>query len=61
MNIPNTMMMNATTRFGSIRSEAACGGIMVGDAVVAFAMVCSVQSREGGALPLPVLTGRGLG
>src|SRR6185437_5394493 len=43
MNIPNTMMTNATTRFGSIRSETSGVGIMAGDAVVAFAMVCSVQ------------------
>src|ERR1700739_833458 len=37
MNIPNTMMTNATTRFGSIRSETT-GTSAAGLAVVAFAM-----------------------
>src|SRR6202048_2092322 len=42
MNIPNTMMRNANSRFGGIRSEAAAAGfIMPGEAVVASAMICS--------------------
>src|SRR5205823_91797 len=39
MNIPNTMMRNANSRFGGIRSaSAAVGFIIPGGAVVAFAM-----------------------
>jgi hypothetical protein len=38
MNIPNTMMMKANSRFGAMRSEAGFA-IMAGEAVVAFAMV----------------------
>jgi hypothetical protein len=38
MNIPNTMMMKAISRFGAMRSEAAAA-IIAGEAVVAFAMV----------------------
>src|SRR6516165_5954396 len=38
MNMPNTMMMNANSRFGTIRSDGACVPIMAGVAVVAFAM-----------------------
>ncbi|MGY3651531.1 hypothetical protein ACVWW2_006822 [Bradyrhizobium sp. LM4.3] len=37
MNIPNTMMMKANSRFGAMRSEAG-SAIMAGEAVVAFAM-----------------------
>ena len=36
MNIPNTMIRNATSRRGSMRS--ACAAIIDGFAVVAFAM-----------------------
>ncbi|WP_283817673.1 hypothetical protein [Bradyrhizobium liaoningense] len=38
MNIPNTMMMNAASRFGAMRSSAGFAN-MAGDAVVAFAIV----------------------
>src|SRR4249919_210299 len=38
MNIPNTMMMKANSRFCAMRSEAGFA-IMAGEAVVAFAMV----------------------
>src|ERR1019366_1980004 len=44
MNIPNTMMRNANSRRGAIRSEgAAAAFIIVGGAVVAFAILCSGQ------------------
>src|SRR5580704_12350676 len=44
MNIPNTMMMNATTRLGSIRSESTgAAPVIAGLAVVALAMAVSVQ------------------
>src|ERR1700712_3473196 len=40
MNIPNTMMRNANSRRGGIRSEVCAGGfIMPGGAVVASAMI----------------------
>src|ERR1700751_1474484 len=42
MNIPNTMMTKATTRRGSIRSEAAGALIIAGVAVVASAIGVSV-------------------
>ncbi|BAL74913.1 hypothetical protein S23_16960 [Bradyrhizobium cosmicum] len=38
MNIPNTMMMKANSRFGAMRSEAGFA-IMSGEAVVAVAIV----------------------
>ena len=42
MNIPNTMIRNANSRFGAIRSDGgATGLITAGVAVVAFAMFCS--------------------
>ncbi len=42
MNIPNTMMRNANSRRGGMRSAAwACAFIMPGGAVVASAMICS--------------------
>src|SRR4051812_9240067 len=42
MNIPNTMMRNANSRRGGIRSVAgAIGFIIPGGAVVASAMICS--------------------
>src|ERR1700710_1672239 len=44
MNIPNTMMRNAISRLGGMRSEAA-GFIIDGGAVVASAMKCSDQKR----------------
>src|SRR5215813_12937667 len=41
MNMPNTMIRNATSRRGAMRSSAAGAPIMAGGAVVAFAMVVS--------------------
>ena len=43
MNIPNTMMRNANSRRGGMRSDAAAAVIMEGGAVVASAMICSAQ------------------
>src|ERR1700682_1567977 len=43
MNIPNTMMRNANSRRGSMRSDAA-GLIIDGGAVVASAIKCSGQT-----------------
>src|SRR6202795_1733905 len=43
MNIPNTMMRNATSRRGEMRSAGVAAFIMVGGAVVAFAILCSGQ------------------
>src|ERR1700692_811934 len=44
MNIPNTMMRNATSRRGATRSDGAVVAfIMLAGALVAFAMICSVQ------------------
>src|ERR1700687_3164348 len=40
MNIPNTMMRNATSRRGAMRSDAAAAVIMAGGAVVA-STICS--------------------
>src|SRR5271169_306229 len=53
MNMPNTMMRNATSRRGAIRSDgAALAAIIPGEAVVAFAMMCSVHDIiEPGAPP----------
>src|SRR5215468_255302 len=45
MNMPNTMIRNATRRRGAMRSSAAGAPIMAGGAVVAFAMVVSTQRR----------------
>src|SRR4029077_7289800 len=45
MNMPNTMIRNATSRRGAMRSSAAGVPIMAGGAVVAFAMVVSGQRR----------------
>ncbi len=42
MNIPNTMMRNANSRRGGMRSAAAF--IMEGDAVVASAMINSERA-----------------
>src|ERR1700754_1561745 len=45
MNIPNTMMRNATSRRGAMRSDGAeAAAIIVGGAVVASAMVCSLRT-----------------
>ena len=44
MNIPNTMMRNANSRRGGIRSDA--GFIMEGDAVVASAMINSERAPD---------------
>src|SRR5579871_1209662 len=52
MNIPNTMIRNATTRRGATRSEASGALIIVGVAVVASAMVCSTRLRQMSS-PLP--------
>src|ERR1700744_2011994 len=47
MNIPNTMMMKATTRRGSIRSESTgAAPIIAGLAVVALAMSDPAQRHE---------------
>src|SRR6266478_9500418 len=44
MNIPNTMMRNANSRRGSMRSEGAAAAFIIeGGAVVASAMICSGQ------------------
>src|SRR3984885_8616923 len=45
MNIPNTMIRNATSRRGAMRSDGAAAAsiIIVGVAVVASAMMCSGQ------------------
>src|SRR5229473_5373281 len=43
MNIPNTMMRNANSRRGAMCSEGAAAFIIVGGAVVAFAILCSGQ------------------
>src|ERR1700733_8118714 len=47
MNMPNTMMRNATSRRGTMRSDGAeAAAIIVGGAVVASAMVCSGQDMR---------------
>src|SRR5712672_3311454 len=46
MNIPNTMMRNANSRRGGIRSDAAAGFIIAGGAVVASAMICSQHRHQ---------------
>ena len=44
MNIPNTMMRNANSRRGGIRSDGTAAALSVeGGAVAASAMVCSSQ------------------
>jgi hypothetical protein len=44
MNIPNTMMRNANTRRGAMRSDGAVAAfIIVGEAEVASAIICSGQ------------------
>src|SRR5882757_8947189 len=44
MNIPNTMMRNATSRRGSMRSGGAVAApVIIGAAVVASAIICSGQ------------------
>src|ERR1700694_4057008 len=47
MNIPNTMMRNATSRRGSMRSAAASAAIIAGGAVVALAIICSGHHASG--------------
>src|SRR6478736_9475904 len=49
MNIPNTMMRNATSRRGAMRSEAAAAFIKIGGPVAASAMICSGQNSHTGA------------
>src|SRR6266581_6520723 len=47
MNMPNTMMRNATSRRGAMRSDGAAAALIIaGGAVVAFAMVGSVHAHE---------------
>src|ERR1700724_2768235 len=49
MNIPNTMMRNANSRRGSMRSDGAAGAlIMAGGAVVASAILFSAQGKRTG-------------
>ena len=48
MNIPNTMMRNANSRRGGMRSSAAA--FIEGEAVVASAMICSEQAPDRGPL-----------
>src|SRR6202790_4585462 len=49
MNIPNTMIRNANSRFGAIRSEGgAAAVIMSGGAVVASAIICSAHNGSTG-------------
>src|ERR1700709_114296 len=44
MNIPNTMMRNANSRRGAMRSDGGAAAFIIeGGAVVASAMVCSAQ------------------
>ena len=44
MNIPNTMMRNAISRRGGMRSSGTAGALIIeGGAVVASAMICSGQ------------------
>src|ERR1700737_1303111 len=44
MNIPNTMMRNANSRRGAMRSEATAAALIIlGGAVVASAIICSGQ------------------
>src|SRR6266851_462070 len=50
MNIPNTMMRNANSRRGAMRSDgAAAAFIMEGGAVVASAIICSGQDMQSGS------------
>src|SRR5882672_7227812 len=53
MNIPNTMMRNATSRRGGIRSDGTAAALSIeGGAVVASAMICSGQDgSQPGAPP----------
>src|ERR1700674_3098267 len=54
MNIPNTMMRNANSRRGAMRSDGAAGAlIIVGGAVVASAMICSGQDMRGNRTQRP--------
>src|ERR1700733_11615092 len=46
MNIPNTMMRNASSRRGAMRSDGAAAFVIAGAAAVASAMVCSAQTRS---------------
>src|ERR1700676_1448167 len=49
MNIPKTMIRNANSRFGAIRSEGgAAAVIMSGGAVVASAIICSAHNGSTG-------------
>src|ERR1700680_832482 len=55
MNIPNTMMRNANSRRGAMRSEDAAAFIITGGAVAASTMICSGQNgwQSGARRPLP--------
>src|SRR6266404_7634271 len=47
MNIPNTMMRNANSRRGAMRSDGAAAAFIIeGGAVVASAMICSGQDMH---------------
>src|ERR1700692_3664633 len=49
MNIPNTMIRNANSRFGAIRSEGGAAAVnMAGGAVVASAIICSAHNGSTG-------------
>src|SRR3984957_19428017 len=56
MNMPNTMIRNATSRRGSMRSDGAAASFsVIVEAVVASAMICSgqdVQSKRAGSARL---------
>src|SRR6266550_4154485 len=59
MNIPNTMMRNANSRRGAMRSDgAAAAFIITGGAAVASAMICSGQNvaLRSGAPPITQIT-----
>src|SRR5712671_255035 len=59
MNIPNTMMRNANSRRGGIRSDAAAAGFCIaGGAVVASAMIGS-QHRDHACARCPKFTSGG--
>src|SRR5580700_5415850 len=58
MNIPNTMIRNAISRRGAMRSAgAATGSLSVGAVGVALDMLCLVQCPKGGAPPDRIIAG----
>src|SRR5258708_15141374 len=54
MNIPNTMMRNAISRRGAIRSEGAAAGFIITGGAGAAAMVCSGQNLRFGPARRPM-------